>query len=192
MFREKVEKRLIKGCLKGKPEAQKMLYDLYSPKMMGVCLRYAKNREEAEDIMQEGFIRVFTKLDTFKNKGSLEGWVRRVIVNTALRHIQKNARFLANVGWEDVDYEMGENETVASNLAYEELLALVNELPDGYRMIFNLYAIDGFSHKEISQKLGISEGTSKSQLARARKYLIREIRKQENFFELVSDERKTG
>lgn len=189
MFKEQVEKRIIKGCLKGKPEAQKMLYDLYSPKMMAVCLRYAKNREEAEDIMQEGFVRVFTKIDTFKQKGSLEGWVRRVIVNTALRHLQKHARLMNNVGWDQVDYEMGEQETIASNLAYEELLALVNQLPDGYRIVFNLYAIDGFSHKEIAEKLNISEGTSKSQLARARKYLIREIRKQEIFFELVNDER---
>lgn len=164
------EKRLVKALKAGKPAAQRRLYELTSGKMMVLCLRYARNQEEAEDILQEGFLRVFRKIDTFKGNGSLEGWVRRVITNVAIRHYQKNARLHVVVGLEEVEYELGED-LLEQDIALEALLDMVQRLPDGYRMVFNLYAIEGFSHEEIAQKLAISIGTSKSQLARARKSL---------------------
>ncbi|MEM1000278.1 MAG: RNA polymerase sigma factor [Bacteroidota bacterium] len=160
----------MKALKAGKPAAQRRLYELTSGKMMVLCLRYARNQEEAEDILQEGFLRVFRKIDTFKGNGSLEGWVRRVITNVAIRHYQKNARLHVVVGLEEVEYELGED-LLEQDIALEALLDMVQRLPDGYRMVFNLYAIEGFSHEEIAQKLAISIGTSKSQLARARKSL---------------------
>lgn len=168
------EKRLVRRIKAGKPDAQRRLYELCAPKMMALCMRYARNQEEAEDILQEGFMRVFRKIGSFEGKGSLEGWVRRVITNVAIRHYQKNARLHVVVGLEEVEYELGE-EVLDQHFAAEELLAMVRRLPDGYRMVFNLYAIEGFSHDEISKKLDISVGTSKSQLARARKSLRKMI-----------------
>lgn len=164
------EKRLLKGLKAGKPVAQRKLYELYAGKMMALCLRYARNREEAEDILQEGFIRVFRKIDTFKGQGSLEGWVRRVITNIAIRQYQKNARIHIVVGLDEIEYELGAS-YLDQEFATADLLAMVQRLPDGYRMVFNLFAIEGYSHIEIAEKLDISVGTSKSQLARARKAL---------------------
>lgn len=170
----KEERRLVKGLKANKPAAQRQLYDLYADKLMALCMRYARNREEAEDILQEGFIRVFRKIGTFKGAGSLEGWVRKVITNVAIRNYQKNTRLHVVVGLEDVEKEMGV-EVLEQHFATEDLLNMVQRLPDGYRMVFNLFAIEGYSHEEIAKKLDISVGTSKSQLARARKSLRRMI-----------------
>lgn len=173
------EKRLIKGLKAGKPQAQRVLYEKLAGKMMLLCLRYCKNREEAEDVLQEGFVRVFRKIDTFQSKGSLEGWVRRVITNVAIRQYQKNSRIHVVVGLEEVEYEMGAA-VLDQEIDQAHLLEMVQRLPDGYRMVFNLYAIEGFSHEEIAQKLDISTGTSKSQLSRARKSLQRMIEIEQN------------
>lgn len=168
--KDKDEKRLVKALKAGKPDAQRRLYDLISGKMMALCLRYARNQEEAEDILQEGFMRIFRKIDTFKGNGSLEGWARKVITNIAIRHYQKNSRLHVVVGLDEVEYEMGED-VLGQSFAEDELLEMIRSLPDGYRMVFNLFAIEGFSHEEIAKKLEITVGTSKSQLARARKSL---------------------
>lgn len=164
------ERRLVKALKAGKPAAQRLLYEQMAGKMMAVCQRYARNREEAEDILQEGFIRVFRKIGTYKGEGSFEGWVRRVITNIAIRHYQKNSRIHVVVGLEEIEHEYGAS-LLDQEFATADLLSMVQRLPDGYRMVFNLFAIEGYSHQEIAQKLDISEGTSKSQLARARKAL---------------------
>lgn len=166
----KGEERLVKDCVAGKPVAQRMLYERYADRMMGVCVRYARDYDEAADVMQEGFLRVFKKLHTFRHEGSLEGWIRRVIVNVAVRHYQKNSRLYIVNEMEEAENQPGYDD-IEDDLAYEDLLEMVQSLPDGYRVVFNLFAIEGYSHKEIAEELGISEGTSKSQLARARKSL---------------------
>jgi RNA polymerase sigma-70 factor (ECF subfamily) len=168
--KDKDEKRLVKALKAGKPDAQRRLYELIAGKMMALCLRYARNQEEAEDILQEGFMRIFRKIDTFKGDGSLEGWARKVITNVAIRQYQKNSRLHVVIGLDEVEYEMGED-VLGQSFAEDELLEMIRNLPDGYRMVFNLFAIEGFSHEEISKKLEITVGTSKSQLARARKSL---------------------
>ena len=165
------ESDLIKDCIKGKAKAQKMLYDNFSRKMFGVCLRYAKNREEAEDFLQEGFMKVFSNIKQYTGLGSFEGWMRKIIVNTSLENIRKNKSMLF-IGIDDgsieddSDYDFFED---SHNV--QHLLKIIQSLSDGYRTIFNLYVVEGYSHKEISEKLGISEGTSKSQLSRARQLL---------------------
>lgn len=170
----KDDQELIKACLKGKRTGQKELYDKYAPKMFGICLRYAKNYHLAEDLLQEGFIKVFRNLDGFRGTGSFEGWVRRIFVNTAIEHYRKN-NLLYSVS-EPTEAEAGPVQNDAmDNLSVADLLKLVNELSDGYRMVFNLYAIEGYTHKEIGEMLGISEGTSKSQLARARNILKQKV-----------------
>ena len=140
-------------------------------------MRYAANRTDAEDILQMGFVKMFQKMDDFKNTGSFEGWVRRIMVNTAIELYRKNVRLLNTV---ELDGVIEVDDVNALNqLAVKDLMHLVQNLPDGYRMVFNLYAIEGYSHKEIAEQLGISEGGSKSQLSRARNYLQDKIRKLE-------------
>ncbi len=174
MAQYKDENALIAACLKGKPAAQRELYDHFSGKMFGVCLRYAKNYHVAEDLLQEGFVKVFRYLDKYKGTGSFEGWVRRIFINTAIEHYRKNNPMYP-VGEVDERLTTPVDNTAMQELAMEDLLAMVNELADGYRMVFNLYAIEGYAHQEIGDMLGISEGTSKSQLARARAILKEKI-----------------
>jgi len=167
----------IAGCKQGDRKAQEALYKQLSAKMMGVCMRYAASRTDAEDILQMGFVKMFQKITYFKNEGSFEGWVRRIMVNTAIELYRKNVRLLHTIELEgvvDVD-----DANALSQLAVKDLMQLVQNLPDGYRVVFNLYAIEGYSHKEIAEQLGISEGGSKSQLSRARSYLQQKIRKLE-------------
>jgi RNA polymerase sigma factor (sigma-70 family) len=172
------EKRLLKGLLANKPEAQQQLFSMYAGKMMAVCYRYSKNREEAEDILQEGFMRVFRKIETYQGTGSLEGWMRKVFSNVAIRHYQKNSRLYIVSDIDDL-YEEPSTEVLAQEFEAEDLLKMVQSLPDGYRMVFNLFALEGYSHEEIAEELGISVGTSKSQLARARKALQRMLEPEE-------------
>ena len=174
------EKRLLKGLMAGKPEAQQQLFDLYSGKMMAVCYRYSKSREEAEDILQEGFLRVFRKIETYQGTGSFEGWIRKVFTNVAIRHYQKSARLMIVSGIDDLEEEPSDD-LLDHYFEAEDLMKLVASLPDGYRMVFNLYAIEGYSHEEIAEQLGISIGTSKSQLARARKSLQRMLEPEQIF-----------
>jgi len=165
------EQTLIDECLKGKSIAQQKLFEMFAPKMMGVCLRYMKSTDEAEDVLQEGFIKVFSKLSGFQRNGSLEGWVRRIMVNTALDQIRKNEKFSNSSSISDQLYKFQIDDYTFENLAAEDLLAMINAMPDGYKVVFNMFAIEGYSHKEISNTLGISENTSKSQYSRARAFL---------------------
>lgn len=175
------EKRLIKGLMAQKPDAQQQLFDLYSGRMMALCCRYARNREEAEDILQEGFLRVFRKIDLYQGTGSFEGWMRRVFTNIAIRHYQKNSKLHIVHGFDMLEEEPSDD-LLDHFFAAEDLMKMVQSLPDGYRMVFNLYAIEGYSHEEIAEELGISVGTSKSQLARARRSLQRMIEPEKSFF----------
>jgi RNA polymerase sigma-70 factor (ECF subfamily) len=166
---------LVKKCLNGDQRAQRMLFEKFAPKMLGVCMRYSKNSEQAEDVLQDGFVKVFTKLNYYKGDGSLEGWIRRIIVNTALDQIRKNTKFQDNVALDDVDYRLELKGNVLEDLAAEDLLELINEMPEGYKIVFNMFAIEGYSHKEIAKELKISENTSKSQYSRARSYLKKKL-----------------
>lgn len=168
------EEKLVRGCAKGKAKAQEALYHKYYRTMFGVCLRYCKDRDVAEDVLQDGFIKVFKNIGKYRGTGSLEGWIRRIMVNTALEHHRKSARFIALT---DLEEAMSEDtgHDVVDQMSGEEILELIQALPDGYRTIFNLFAIEGFSHREIATKLNISEGTSKSQFARARKQLQEKV-----------------
>ncbi len=161
------EAELIDGCLAGQAVAQKQLYERYSARMMAVCLRYAQTTFEAEDVLQEGFVTVYRTLGSFRRECPLEFWIRRIMVNAALRQHRRNAPLVA-VSDGDYPETLASEEFTFSNYAYTELLAVVQELAPRYRLVFNLYAIEGYTHKEIGEMLDISEGTSKSQYSRAR------------------------
>jgi RNA polymerase sigma factor (sigma-70 family) len=164
------EDELIKGCVSRDRSAQKRLYDTYSSKMYGICYRYVRDPAEAEDILIVAFTRIFEKISQFKSEGSFEGWIRRIIVNEALTHIRRNRSMYLETDLDQVDREP-DYDKLQDHLEEEDLLKMIQELPTGYRIVFNLYAIEGYSHKEIANQLGISENTSKSQLSRARTYL---------------------
>lgn len=171
------EKKLIQACINEEKHAQRYLYDLYSPKMYYVCLRYSRHDLEAQDMLQDGFVKVFDKISSFKSNGSFEGWIRRIIVNTCLNHCRKRSFKQEQIGIED--YQDGAVSSKAiSKLSEQDLLALIQQLPIGYRMVFNLYVIEGYSHKEISEMLSITESTSRSQLAKSRKWMQNELEKQ--------------
>jgi RNA polymerase sigma-70 factor (ECF subfamily) len=161
------ESDLIKGCIEGNPEMQKLLYDLYSSKMYGVCLRYAENAEDANDVMQEGFIKVYRSLPKFRAEGSFEGWIRRIFVNTSIEHYRKKTKKYNITEVQENTIEDNELSALDS-LATKDILNIINELSPGYKQVFNLHVVEGYSHKEIADILGITEGTSKSQLARAK------------------------
>ena len=161
------EAELLDGCLAGKQLAQKQLYEKYAPKMMALCLRYAQTTFEAEDVLQEGFVTVFRTLPSFRRECPLEFWIRRIMINAALRQHRRNAPLVAVSDGDYPDTLAGEEFTL-SNYNFNDLLAIVQELAPRYRMVFNLYAIEGYNHKEIGELMSISEGTSKSQYSRAR------------------------
>lgn len=177
------EEELIKGCLSGTPAFQQMLYKRYASKMLTVCMRYADNQEEAEDVLQEGFIIVFEKMYQFRMQGSFEGWVRRIMVNKALEHLRKSSRIFPVMNIDHVEDKFVSQEDILSSIASKDLLKMIQELPPMYKMVFNLYAFEGMSHKEIAAKVGIAEGTSKSNLSDARallkKKIYRNIRREE-------------
>ncbi len=164
------EKTLIEACIRENKAAQKALYDTYAGKMYFVCLRYARHELEAQDMLQDGFIKVFDNISRFQFNGSFEGWIRRIMVNTSLNHCRKSAFKNEHIGIEDYQDKVVSSKAI-SNLSEQELLTLIQQLPDGYRMVFNLYVIEGYSHKEIGEMLGTSESTSRSQLAKSRKYM---------------------
>ena len=165
---------IIQGCLDGNAEAQEVLYNTFSAKMFGLCLQYINEYEEAKDILQEGFIRVFTNLNQYNQKGSFEGWIRRIMINTALEKY-RDKHYLARVDDEIEKSEQIIEVDVVDDLSAQELMKFIHDLSPKYRMVFNLYAIEGYSHKEISVLLNISEGTSKSNLSRARTILQEKI-----------------
>jgi RNA polymerase sigma factor (sigma-70 family) len=168
---------LIIECVNGNPRAQRLLFDKFARKMFSVCLRYAKNEEQAEDVLQDGFVKVFVKLKDFKSEGSLEGWIRRIMVNTALDQIRKNNKQLGDTNIDDVGYKIENNDFIVENMMAEDLMKMVQAMPDGYKVVFNMFAIEGYSHSEIADTLGISENTSKSQYSRARAYLRERLEK---------------
>ncbi len=180
IFRKKSvsEAEMIEGCLAGNREMQKLLYDRFAATMKGVCLRYSKTTFEAEDIMQDAFLKVFKNIDRFKGDCPLEGWVRRVTVNTALSHLR--SRLHKNEATETDEFlEIAEPETVMSSFAAEELMDLVRSLPPKYQAVFNLFAIEGYSYKEISEMLEVPEVTCRSQYMRART-ILRELVEKSN------------
>jgi len=170
------ERDLIMGCIREDRKCQVELFRRYSGKMLSVCRRYARHRLEAEDILQDAFVKVFNNMEKFQFKGSFEGWVRRIVINTALKNYQKSSFQKEQIGLDGYDDRSIEPEAVAQ-LARDEILELVNKLPTGYRVVFNLYVIEGYSHKEIAEMLNIGESTSRSQLVKARKMLKEQILK---------------
>lgn len=168
---------LIIECVNGNPRAQRLLFDKFARKMFSVCLRYAKNEEQAEDVLQDGFVKVFGKLKDFKSEGSLEGWIRRIMVNTALDQIRKNNKQLGDTNIDDVGYKIENNDFIVESIMADDLMKMVQAMPDGYKVVFNMFAIEGYSHSEIADTLGISENTSKSQYSRARAYLRERLEK---------------
>lgn len=164
------EDELIKGCLKRDRNAQQQLYDLYSSKMYALCYRYVRHAMEAEDVLVMAFTKIFDRIEQFKGEGSFEGWMRRVMVNEALTHLRKSRAMYVETDLEQADREP-DYDRLSDHLEAEDLQKMIQELPPGYRLVFNMYAIDGYSHKEIAEQLGINENTSKSQLSRARTYL---------------------
>lgn len=169
--------KLVKDCLKGKPQAQQQLYDQYAPPMLGVCYRYTRSMRDAEDVLQEGFIRVFQHLSQFKHEGELGAWIRRIMVNTALNYLKRNRRYQEQMYFTEEYLHPVAEEDPAMRIQARELADLIRQLPQGYQVIFNLHAVEGFTHVEIGEMLGISDGTSRSQYARARNLLITWIEK---------------
>ena len=167
---------LIAGCVAGDRKMQQELYQRFAPKMFGVCLRYAGNTEEAEDILQEGFIKVFKKVGSFRSEGSFEGWVRRIFVNTAIEHFRRKT-YLQPVTEREEETIEGSYLSVLDSLAEKDIIQLVQQLSPGYRTVFNMYVVEGYTHKQIADIMGISEGTSKSQLSRAKIILQDMVRK---------------
>lgn len=173
---------MVQGCIAGKRLMQKQLYDQYAKKMMAVCLRYSRTSFEAEDIMQEAFIKVFENIQNFKGQCPLEFWIRRIMVNTALKHHRKMMHVSSSSAENDKVENIPEDEIVFSSYAYEELLTMIQSLAPRYQLIFNLYAIEGYAHKEIAAMLDISEGTSKSQYSRARAILKNMLERHEETY----------
>ena len=158
---------LIEGSIRGDRKMQQELYQRFAPKMYGVCLRYAGNTEEAEDILQEGFIKIFNKIGSFRGEGSFECWIRRIFVNTAIEHFRKKS-YLQPITEVEENTVEGKYLSVLDSLAEKDIIQLVQKLSPGYRTVFNMYVVEGYTHKQIAEVLGISEGTSKSQLSRAK------------------------
>ncbi|HTS42817.1 MAG TPA: RNA polymerase sigma factor [Puia sp.] len=165
------EDAILQGCLKNQAAAQRELYNRYSPKMLAVCYRFAHNREDAEDMLQEGFIKVFLQIHTFQNKGAFEGWIRRIIVHTCINNLKKNKRFNESLDILHASSIQVREESVPSIVQAKQIVDCIRMLPIGYRTVLNLYAIEGYSHKEIAEMLDIEESTSRSQYTRAKQML---------------------
>ena len=173
------EEQMLAGIIKNNAAAQEELYQRFSPRMLGVCYRFAKNREDAEDMLQEGFIKVFTQLHQYRNEGALEGWVRRIVVHTCINILKKNKKFADSV---DIMYANGiyiKEDMIPAIMQAKQVVECIRLLPLGYRTVLNLYAIEGFSHKEIGDLLEIGESTSRSQYTRA-KAMLEDILKRKN------------
>lgn len=165
------EEAILQGCLHNQPVAQRELYNRFSPKMLAVCYRFAHNREDAEDMLQEAFIKVFSQIHTFQNKGAFEGWIRRIIVHTCINHLKKNKRFNESVDIINASAIQVREESIPSIVQAKQIVECIRLLPIGYRTVLNLYAIEGYSHKEIAEMLDIEESTSRSQYTRAKQML---------------------
>ena len=168
------DNKLFELCKKGDRAAQEKLFRLYSPLMLGICLRYAKNRHEAEDVMQEGFIKIFSNIENFRGEGSFEGWMKRIIVNTSLNHYYKAKKTISDKNFDDIrETEIAslDNDLPKIRFSQDEMLDAIRQLPNGYKQIFNLYIFEKYKHREIAELLNISVNTSKSQLSKARVFL---------------------
>ena len=170
---------LVKRCKAGERKAQDLLYKQFASKMLGVCFRYATDRMEAEDMLQNGFIKVFQKIADFRGEGSFEGWIRRIMVHSSIEYYRKHHKMMQLVDLEDAAGETSTNPLATARLDAKDLMVLIQQLSPGYRIVFNLYAIEGYSHKEIAAIVGITEGASKSQLSRARCVLREQVIKME-------------
>ena len=166
---------LIEGCRRREPRAQRELYDKLAPAMLAVCQRYMKDREAAKDVMQDGFVRLFEKIGSYKGEGSFEGWARRLFVNTALMQLRRNDALKFSDNIEDSQAMQMTHSNTLEKMGADEILELVNSMPDGFRTVFNLYVIEGYSHEEIAGMLSISEGGSRSQLSHARAWLRKKL-----------------
>ncbi|PLX14921.1 MAG: RNA polymerase subunit sigma-70 [Marinilabiliales bacterium] len=166
---------LIKGCIAGKRPAQNKFYEKYSPMLFGISLRYAKNRTDAEDILQESFIKIFKYMKDFRAEGAFEGWMRRIIVTTAYNFYKRKSHIIPNLEPEKITLPVSDKNEVVSKMSHDELLEIIRGLPNGYRMVFNMNTFEGYSHKEIGEMMNISVNTSKSQLSRAKSSLQKTI-----------------
>jgi len=189
------EELMLTGCLRNNAAAQEALYNRFSPRMLGVCYRFAKNREDAEDMLQEGFIKVFTQMHQYRNEGALEGWIRRIVVHTCINILKKNKKFSDSVDIIHANSVHVKEEMIPSIMQAKQVVECIRTLPLGYKTVLNLYAIEGYSHKEIAMMLDIEESTSRSQYTRAkamleeiliRKKIIQKQIKKTNFFGAVS------
>ena len=165
------ERKLIEACKNNDASAQKLLYETFARKMMSVCLRYADNREMAEDFLQDGFIKVFSSIRSYSYEGSFEGWMRRVFVNTALESLRKNDLLRNGVDLDSLDPQQEADYSAVDKISADELMELIAQLPPGFRTVFNMFAVEGYSHKEMAHALNITESTSRSQYTRAKKLL---------------------
>lgn len=173
------ERQLIEGCVRGESWAQKTIYEFHAPEMLSVCQRYTGNRETARDLMHDGFIKLFTKIHRYSGTGSFNGWMRRIFVTTALEHIRQKDVLRYSVDVEEVEQQVEDADiSLFEHLSTNDLLVCIAGLPDRYRAVFNMYAIEGYTHAEIAGELGISEGTSRSQYARARQLLQKMVMNQ--------------
>ncbi len=171
--------KLVKDCLKGKRDAQKQLYEHYAAEMLAVCYRYTKSTSDAEDVLQDGFVKVFTHLHQFKADGEIGAWIRRIMVNTAINYLKKSSRYQSDLAFSELSMHPVYFDNPEVHMQAKELADLIRQLPPGFQTIFNLHAVEGFTHVEIGQMLGINEGTSRSQYSRARALLISWIKKNE-------------
>jgi RNA polymerase sigma-70 factor (ECF subfamily) len=168
---KQLDEKILNGCLKKEVKAQELFYRHFSSSMYGVCLRYSNTKEDAKDILQDGFVKVFTKLDQYTGKGSLEGWMKRIFINTALEHYRVNKNHMEQSDVNEA-FDLEHNAFTMEKITQKEILSVMNQMAPGYRTILNLFAIEGYAHAEIAEMLDISEGTSKSQLFRARQQFI--------------------
>ena len=179
-MKDNFDLKLIESCRKGDRAAQKVLYDRLAPRMFSLCIRYVGDRDLAQDMLQEGFITLFTRLDSYKGEGSFEGWARKIFVTTVLMELRRKDTLKMSEDLESVRGMKTEVTSQMQNIGYKDLMRLISELPPGVRTVFNMYAIEGFSHKDIGDMLGISETTSRTQLSRARTWLQNKIKEIEN------------
>lgn len=179
------EVELIKLCIKNDQRAMQVLYDIYVPKMRGICFRYARTVFEVDDILQEAFVRVFLKINTYRFQGSFEGWIRRIVINSAINYYKSNINDMRQIQLDELPDETAGTVEIADNLSVEYLYELINKLPSGYKFIFNMYAIDGYSHKEIADMMNITESTSRSQYTRAKKQLVSMLENKPHLYENV-------
>lgn len=181
--------KLVRDCLKGKLQAQRMLYDEFAKHMLGVCYRYTRSMKDAEDVLQEGFVKVFSKLGQYKSEGELGAWIRRIMVNTALNYLKRHKKYQDEMYFTENYLHPVTDQDPAVRIDAKDLAHLIRQLPPGYQVIFNLHAVEGYSHVEIGEMLGISDGTSRSQYSRARNLLITWIEKysEEKIIEKYAD-----